>query len=48
MLAVAVYGQKLDGRPPNERPTQLPPPFFGKDVKIGVPSLDAACIVGLN
>ena len=47
-LSMAVYGQKLDGRPPDERPKQLTPLFFGKDVNLGVPCLDAACIVGLN
>ena len=33
---------------PDERPKQLTPPSFGRDVKLGVPCLDAACIVGLN
>ena len=33
---------------PDERPKQLIPPSFGRDVKLGVPCLDAACIVGLN
>ena len=47
-LSMAVYGQKLDGRPPDERPEQLTPPSFGRDVELGVPCLDAACIVGLN
>ena len=47
-LSMAVYGQKLDGRPPDEQPKQLAPPSFGRDVKLGVPCLDAACIVGLN
>jgi len=28
---MAVYGQKLDGRPPDERPKQLTPPSFGRD-----------------
>ena len=37
-----------DGRPPDERPKQLTPLSFGRDVKLGVPCLDAACIVGLN
>ena len=41
-------GQKLDGRPPDERPKQLTPPSFGRDVKLGVPCLDEACIVGLK
>ena len=27
---------------------QLTQPSFGRDVKLGVPCLDAACIVGLN
>ena len=27
---------------------QLTPPSFGRDVKLGVPCLDAACTVGLN
>ena len=47
-LSMAVYGQKLDGRPPDERPKQLTPPSFGRDVKLGVPCLDVACIVGLT
>ena len=36
----------MDGLP-DERPKQLTPPSFGRDVKLGVPCLDAACI-GLN
>ena len=36
---MAVYGQKLD---------ELTPPSFGRDVKLGIPCMDAACIVGLN
>ena len=47
-LSMAVCGQKMDGQPPDERPKQLTPPSFGRDVKLGVPCLDAACIVGLN
>ena len=47
-LSMAVYGQKLDRRPPDERPKQLTPPSFERDVKLGVPCLDAAYIVGLN
>ena len=47
-LSMAVYSQKLDGRPPDVRPKQLTPPAFGSDIKLGVPCLDAACIVGLN
>ena len=56
---MVVYGQELDGRPSDERPTELTPFSFGRDVKpqnknsysvvkLGVPCLDAACIVGLN
>ena len=41
-ISMAVYGQKLDGRP-----KQLTPPSFGRDVKLGVPCLHAACIVGI-
>ena len=33
---------------PDEQPKQIIPPSFGRDVKLGVPCLDAACIVGLN
>ena len=33
---------------PDERPKQLTPSSFGRDVKLGVPCPDAACIVGLN
>ena len=33
---------------PDEGPKQLIPLSFGRDVKLGVPCLDAACIVGLN
>ena len=33
---------------PDEPPKQLTPPSFGRDVKLGVPILDAACKVGLN
>ena len=47
-LSMAVYRQKLNGRPPDEQPKQLTPLSFGRDVKLGVPCLDAACIVGLN
>ena len=47
-LSMAVNGQKLDGRLSDKRPKQLTPPSFGKDGKLGVPCLDAACIVGLN
>ena len=36
-LNMAVYGQKLDGQPSDERPKQLTPPSFGKDVKLGGP-----------
>ena len=32
----------------DERPKQLTPPSFGRDVKLGFPCLDAACIVGLT
>ena len=31
------------GDHPNERPMQLTQPFFGRDVKLGVPCLDVAC-----
>ena len=47
-LSMAVCGQKLDGRPSDERPKQLTLPSFERDVKLGVPCLDAACTVGLN
>ena len=47
-LSMAVYSQKLDGQPPDERPKQLTPLSFGRGVKLGIPCLDAACIVGLN
>ena len=47
-LSMVVYGEKLEGRPPDERPNQLTPPSFGRDVKLGVPCLDATCLVGLN
>ena len=42
------YGQELDGQPPDKRPQQLTPPSFGRDVKLGVSCLDAACIGGLK
>ena len=32
----------------DEGPKQLIPPSFKRDVKLGAPSLNAACIVGLN
>ena len=47
-LSMAVYGQKLVGRPRDERPKQLTPPSFGRDVTLRVPCLDAECKVGLN
>ena len=47
-LSIAVYGQNLDGRLSDKRPKQLTPPSFGRDVRLGVPCLDAASIVGLN
>ena len=33
---------------PDERPKQITPPSFGRDVKLRVPFLDAASIAGLN
>ena len=33
---------------PDERRKQLTQPSFGRDIKLGVPCLDVACIVGLN
>ena len=47
-LSMAVYGQQLDGDLPDERPKELTLPSFGRDVKLGVLCLDAACIVGLT
>ena len=47
-LSMVVYGQNWMGDLPDERPKQLTLPSFGRDVKLGVPCLDAACIVGLN
>ena len=32
---------------PDERPEELNPQFFGRDVKLWIPCLEAACIVGL-
>ena len=47
-LSLAVLGQNWMGDYPEKRPKQLTPPSFGRDVKLGVPCLDAACTVGLN
>ena len=45
---VCVRSKNWMGDLPDERPKQLTPPSFGRDVKLGVPCLDAACMVGLN
>ena len=34
-LSMTVYGQKRDGRSPDEQPKQLTPPSFERDVKLG-------------
>ena len=47
-LRIAVYGQELHGRPSRLTTKQLTPPSFGRDAKLGVPCLDAACTVGLT
>ena len=45
-LSMAVNGQELATFQMNDH--KLTPPSFGRDVKVGVLCLDAACIVGLN
>ncbi len=47
-LSLVVWGQHLDGWLSRLTNKQLTLPSFGRDVKLGVLRLDAACIVGLN
>ena len=47
-LSMAGTVKNWMGDLPDERPKQLTLPSFGRDVQLGVPCLDAACIVGLN
>ena len=47
-LSMAAAIRDWMGDFPGEQPKQLTQPPFGRNVKLGVPCLDVACIVGLN